>query len=54
MAIPLWKYNKVAAVLLVGNREQRPFNLEVYETINGELDKGFGAFYRKDVINSVT
>ncbi|WP_414049037.1 GAF domain-containing protein [Macrococcus animalis] len=54
MALPLWKYNKVAAVLLIGNREKKPFSLAIYEEVNIELDKGFGAFYRKDVINSVT
>ncbi|MGV2875494.1 GAF domain-containing protein [Macrococcus capreoli] len=54
MALPLWKYNKVAAVLLIGNRDKKPFHLEIYEEVNKELDKGLGAFYRKDVINSVT
>ncbi|MCE4956495.1 GAF domain-containing protein [Macrococcoides caseolyticum] len=54
MALPLWKYNKVAAVLLLGNRDKKPFSLEIYEEVNSELDKGFGALYRKDVINSAT
>lgn len=54
MALPLWKYNKVAAVLLIGNRDKKPFSLQIYEDVNIELDRGFGAFYRKDVINSVT
>lgn len=54
MALPLWKYNKVAAVLLMGNRENKPFDLAIYDEINRELDKGLGAFYRKDVINSAT
>ncbi|RAI81227.1 GAF domain-containing protein [Macrococcoides goetzii] len=54
MALPLWKYNKVAAVLLMGNRENKPFDLAIYDETNRELDKGLGAFYRKDVINSAT
>ncbi|WP_414055677.1 GAF domain-containing protein [Macrococcus equi] len=54
IALPLWKYNKVAAVLLIGNRNKKPFDLDMFEEVDRELNHGFGAFYRKDVINSVT
>lgn len=53
LAVPLWKYNQVAAVLLIGNRNKRTFTLTMHEQLKAQLDKGLGAFYRKDVINSV-
>lgn len=53
IAVPLWKYNKVAAVLLIGNRSKRPFTLTMHEQLKTSIEQGLGAFYRKDVINSV-
>lgn len=53
IAVPLWKYNKVAAVLLIGNRSKRPFTLTMHEQLKKNLEQELGVFYCKDVINSV-
>lgn len=51
ISIPLWKYNKVAAVLLIGNRGHHKFDSNIMKDVEKSLTEGFGPFYRKDTIN---
>ncbi|GGB08426.1 GAF domain-containing protein [Macrococcus hajekii] len=51
IAVPLWKYNRVAGVLLLGNRENRPLADNIQQLVDLNLAAGFGPFYGEDVFN---
>lgn len=50
-AVPLWKYNKVVAVLLFANRNHTPLTETIEADVEKLLETGFGPFYPEDVIN---
>lgn len=52
LAVPLWKYNRVAGVLLIGNRAEHRLSEHIEEEMEQYLAAGFGPFYGKDVFNS--
>ncbi|MFD1927430.1 GAF domain-containing protein [Sporosarcina siberiensis] len=49
-AIPLYKYNRVKGVLLVGYREEKRMTCEEFERLNIEIGPRFGPFYNKEMV----
>ena len=49
-AIPLYKYNRVNGVMLVGYRKNQGLTVEQFEQFKQEIGKKFGPFYDKEMV----
>ena len=49
-AIPLFKYNRVKGVLLVGYRGDKRITVEEFEGLKAEVGPRFGPFYNKEMV----
>lgn len=51
-AIPLYKYNRVKGVMLVGYREGRKLTSEQFEDFKQEVGVEFGPFYNEEMVKN--
>ncbi|MBB4823006.1 nitrogen regulatory protein A [Sporosarcina luteola] len=49
-AIPLYKYNRVKGVLLVGYRTEEKLTVEVFQEFRKRIGLEFGPFYSKEMV----
>lgn len=49
-AVPLYKYNRVKGVLLVGFRTKRKLTETIFEQFKETIKNGFGPFYDKEMV----